>query len=224
MVYDLRYLPTWLSETLTEAHERDIQIVLCPNQANLTPAGMTFDFETSLAPHQPPALILTADDAHAVIHSDPAAVLHRQRAPEHPTQAARKAAAGIAWERILATRVRDLAAEHDTLRLLAERWLPSDARIDLDLILADDTKGITWILDAKNSQPKDDQLGKMRAQIRLLERAPETSGGRPIVGVIIHHKRQLDPPIQATEHHNILRCTLQRLPDLLLAKRLPGTP
>jgi hypothetical protein len=42
------------------------------------------------------------------------------------------------------------------------------------------------------------------------------------IGVIVHRKRQLDPPIQPTEHHNILRCTLQQLPDLLLAKRLPG--
>jgi hypothetical protein len=62
----------------------------------------------------------------------------------------------------------------------------------------------------------------MRDQIRLLERAPDLSGGRPVIGVIVHTKRQLDPPLQATEHHNILRCTLQRLPDLLLAKRLPG--
>lgn len=301
---DLRYLPAWLNETLTETNERDVQIVLCPNQADLTPAGVTFDFATSPLPDQIPALTLTADDAHAVIHSDPAAVLdrqalptrqhlltshhgatigrlldrlglkrlrpaaplsqltpqtiaamlhralaelqaelpdtvrasiqpederfaldtlHRQRSPENPTQAARRAAAGIAWERILTTRVRDLTAEHDTLRLLAERWLPPDARIDLDLILADDTKGVTWIIDAKNSNPKDDQLGKMRAQIRLLERAPETSGGQPVIGVIVHRKHQLDPPIQATEHHNILRCTLQYLPDLLLAKRLPGS-
>jgi hypothetical protein len=63
-----------------------------------------------------------------------------------------------------------------------------------------------------------------RDQIRLLQRSPKTSGERPVIGVIVHTKRQLDPPLQATEHHNILRCTLQRLPDLLLAKRLPGTP
>ncbi len=300
---DLRYLPTWLQETLQDTHDRDVQIVLCPNQGDLTPSTATFDFETSPASDQPPALTLTADDAHAVVHSDPAAALdrqalptrqhlfssheataigrlldrlglkrlrpaaplqqltpqsiaamlraalgelqaelpdtveasiqpedeqfaletlHRQRAPENPTQAARRAAAGIAWERILATRIRDLAADHDTLCVLAERWLPPNARIDLDLIVADDRKGITWIIDAKNSDPKDDQLGKMRAQIRLLEQAPETSGGQTVIGVIVHRKRQLDPPLQATEHHNILRCTLQRLPDLLLAKRLPG--
>lgn len=42
------------------------------------------------------------------------------------------------------------------------------------------------------------------------------------MGVIVHHKRQLATSPQPTEHHNVLRCTMQRLPDLLLAKRLPG--
>ena len=150
--------------------------------------------------------------------------LHRQRSPENPTSAARRAAAGIAWERVLAARLRSLVARYDTVHVLAERWLPPNARIDLDLIVADDTKGLAWIIDAKNSNPNDDQLAKMRDQIRLLKRSPKTSGERPIIGVIVHTKHQLDPPVQATEHHNILRCTLQRLPDLLLAKRLPDTP
>jgi hypothetical protein len=302
---DLRIIPTWLQEVIQDCSERDVQIVLCPSQADLIPTRATFEFTTTLVQaRDPQALTIIADDAQAVTHTDPAAflerrskptrqhayethhsgaiaglldhlglkrlrppaprykptaatigamlrqalgelqnelpntitatiqpederfaldTLHRQRAPENPTQAARKAAAGIAWERILTALAHHLISEHEQLRLLAERWLPPDARIDLDLILADDTKSITWILDAKNSQPKHDQLGKMRAQIRLLERAPQTSGGQPVIGVIVHRKRQLDPPIQATEHHNILRCTLQRLPDLLLAKRLPGS-
>ena len=62
-----------------------------------------------------------------------------------------------------------------------------------------------------------------RDQIRLLQRSPKTSGERPVIGVIVHRKDQLENPLQPTEHHNILRCTLQRLPDLLLAKRLPGS-
>jgi hypothetical protein len=148
--------------------------------------------------------------------------LHRQRTPENPTQAARRAAAGIAWERILATLIHHLTAGHDELQVLAERWLPPNARIDLDLMLADDRKGIVWIIDAKNANPTDDQLAKMLDQIRLLKQTPEITGGRPVIGVIVHRKRQLDTSPQATEHDNILRCTLQRLPDLLLAKRLPG--
>jgi hypothetical protein len=62
----------------------------------------------------------------------------------------------------------------------------------------------------------------MQAQIRLLQKAPDLTKGRPVTGVIVHRKRQLEHPIQPTEHHNILRATVQRLPDLLLAKRLPG--
>jgi hypothetical protein len=300
---DLRSVPAWLEESLQQAADRDIQIVLSPTQADFVPNNASFEFTTIAASDPPLALSVLADDAHAVMHSDPAAVLDRnatptrqhlysshhetaigrlldklglkrlrprapqkkltpqtvasmlsraldelqgelpdsikatiqpedeqfaldtldrQRTPENPTQAARKAAAGIAWERVLSTRLGDLTAEHDQLHVLAERWLPPNARIDLDLIVADDTKGIAWIIDAKNSKPTDDQLAKMRDQIRLLERASDLSGGRPVIGVIVHTKRQLDPPLQATEHHNILRCTLQRLPDLLLAKRLPG--
>jgi hypothetical protein len=62
----------------------------------------------------------------------------------------------------------------------------------------------------------------MQAQICLLQKEPEITKGRAITGAIIHRKHQLENPIQPTEHYNILRCTIQRLPDLLLAKRLPG--
>jgi hypothetical protein len=148
--------------------------------------------------------------------------LQRHAATDTPTAAARKAAAGIAWERIVTTRARDLAAEHDHLRLLGERWLPDGARIDLDLIVSDDAKGLTWIIDAKNSDPTTDQLAKMLVQIRILRSAPKLHGGRPIICVIVHRRAQLQTSPQPTEHHNILRCTLQGLPDLLLARRLPG--
>lgn len=306
---DLRIIPTWLQEIVQDTSERDIQIVLCPGQADLIPTRATFPFTTSPAPtNRAPgrrldALTILADEGHAVTHTDPAAFLERrskpirqhaygtqqgeaiaglldrlhlkrlrpraprqklttqtvgamlrqainelqtelpstikaniqpedeqfahetidrQRTPENPTAQARRAAAGIAWERILTTLAHHLATDHDELQVIAERWKPPEARIDLDLIIADDKKGAIWIIDAKNANPTNDQLNKMQAQIRLLQKAPELTDGRAVTGVIVHRKRQLDPPIQPTEHHNILRCTVQRLPDLLLAKRLPG--
>jgi hypothetical protein len=149
--------------------------------------------------------------------------LDRQRDPENPTSAARKTAAGIAWERILTALAQHLTTEHEQLQLIAERWQPAGVRLDLDLILADDKKGTVWIIDAKNSHPTNDQLHKMQAQIRLLRKEPKITDGRAVTGVIVHRKDQLENPLQPTEHHNILRCTLQRLPDLLLAKRLPGS-
>jgi hypothetical protein len=300
---DLRHLPAWLTETLHDTHERDVKIVLSPTQGELVPTRAPFPFTTSPAPRQPQALTLTADETHALVHSDPAAVLDRratptrqhlyttrhqaaiatlsdtlglgrlrpraprrpltphalatmlrqalaelqhelpktvkasiqpqdeqfaletidrQRTPENPTSAARKTAAGIAWERILTTLAHHLAAEHPQLHILAERWKPPGASIDLDLILADEQKHIAWIIDAKNSNPTNEQLRKMQAQLRLLRQAPELTGGRTVMGVIVHRKHQLDTSPQPTEHHDILRATPQRLPDLLLAKRLPG--
>ena len=148
--------------------------------------------------------------------------IDRQGSPKNPTRAARKAAAGIAWERVLATLADHVTANHEALEILAKRWLPPNAKIDLDLILADDKKGVVWVIDAKNADPTNDQLHKMQTQIRLLKQSPELTRGRPIIGVIVHHKRQVKDPLQPTEHRDILRATPQRLPDLLLAKRLPG--
>jgi hypothetical protein len=148
--------------------------------------------------------------------------IDRQRNPENPTSAARKTAAGIAWERVLTALAQHLTTEHEQLQLIAERWQPPGVRLDLDLIVADEQKGTVWIIDAKNSHPTNDQLHKMQSQIRLLQKEPRITDGRAITGMIVHRKHQLENPLQPTEHHNILRCTLQRLPDLLLAKRLPG--
>jgi hypothetical protein len=300
---DLRQLPAWLTETLHDTHERDVQIVLSPTKGELVPNRAPFPFTTTPAPHQPQALTLTADETHALVHSDPAAILDRyatptrqqlyatrhqaaiatlrdtlglrrlrpraprrpltpqalatmlrqalaelqhelpktvkasiqpqdeqfaletidrQRTPENPTSAARKTAAGIAWERILGALAHHLATQHPQLQILAERWKPPGARIDLDLILADEHKHIAWVIDAKNSNPTNEQLHKMQAQLRLLRQTPELTGGRTLMGVIVHRKHQLDTSPQPTEHHDILRATPQRLPDLLLAKRLPG--
>jgi hypothetical protein len=301
---DLKIIPTWLGEIIQDTSERDVQIVLCPAQADLIPTRATFEFTTTLVPGgDPQALTILADDSHAVTHTDPAAFLERrskptrqhaytthhsgaiaslldrlglkrlrppaprykptaqtvatmlrqainelqnelpntitasiqpaddqfaletidrQRNPENPTSAARKTAAGIAWERILTALAQHLTTEHEQLQLIAERWQPAGVRLDLDLILADDRKGTVWIIDAKNSHPTNDQLHKMQSQIRLLQKAPDLTDGRAVTGVIVHRKHQLENPLQPTEHHNILRCTLQRLPDLLLAKRLPG--
>ncbi len=56
----------------------------------------------------------------------------------HPPSS--NAAAGIAWERTLTTRIDHLGGEHDQLHVIAERWKPPGVRLDLDLILADDTR------------------------------------------------------------------------------------
>jgi hypothetical protein len=302
---DLRIVPAWMQETLTNASERDVEIVLCPHKPELAPRHMSCPFTTSPAPHAPQALTVLCDEKYAVLHTDPAASLgrraqpkhqdlhttnhegaigallrklgltrlrppaprrplapktianmltsalgrlqaelpktltaqiqpgderfaletiDRQRDPENPTTAARRAAAGIAWERTLSTLAYHLATEHEQLQVLAERYKPPHARIDLDLLIADEQNGIVWVIDAKNADPTNDQLSKMQAQLRLLKQAPDLTGGRPAIGVIVHRKGQLDPSPQPTEHHDILRSTLQRLPDLLLAKRLPGAP
>lgn len=303
---DLRYIPTWLQEIISDTHERDVQIVLCPGQPDLALTKAPFQFTTSPAPgrRQTQPLTVLADDAHAIAHSDPDAILDRrasptrqrlhtthndgaisavldrlrlkrlrpraprhkpspqtiatmlrhaladlqselpksvkasiqpederfaletidrQRNPENPSGAARKTAAGIAWERVLATLAHHLTTKHDQqLQVIAERYKPPNARIDLDLIIADAQKGIVWVIDAKNASPTNDQLHKMKAQLHLLKQAPDLTKGRPAIGVIVHRKHQLDTSPQPTEHHNILRATPQRLPDLLLAKRLPG--
>ncbi len=62
----------------------------------------------------------------------------------------------------------------------------------------------------------------MGAQLRLLQAAPSLHGERKLLGVIVHRRAQLDPSLQPTEHEDILRATVQRLPDLLLARHLPG--
>jgi len=287
---NLSYIPAWIEQAITEAAERDVEIVQT-EQGRQDQQG------------QPPLLTVMADDKRAMVHSDPEAVLDlradpkrqqlyttrddgaiaklldrlglkrlraprprtplapktiaamlkdalgrlqtelpktvtpkiepadetfaietigRQSKPESPTIAAKKAAAGIAWERAMSTLLHHLTDQHDELKVIAERWVPPDARIDLDLIVADERKGIAWVIDAKNAEPTNDQLHKMKTQIRLLKDAPEISGGRAIMGVIVHRKGQLQTSLQPTEHHNILRTTIQRLPDLLLAKRLPG--
>jgi hypothetical protein len=324
---DLRQIPTWLAETLQDAHERDVEIILRPGREDLIPTRATFPFETLPEPnearspgdpdqrfdgsrteqHNPThqhLLSVFADDEYALLHSDPAAVLdrranparqhlyttrdgsaigallnrlglprlrpraprhkltqeaigamlrnalaelrvelpktvaaeiqpedkqfalqtiERQRTPENPSRAARKTAAGIAWERILIALTHHLAAEHDHLQILAERWQsPANPRIDLDLIIADERKQIVWVIDAKNASPTNEHLHKLKAQLRLLCHTPGLTANRAVMGVIVHHRRHLNTSLQPTEDSHILRCTLQRLPDLLLAKRLPG--
>jgi len=300
---DLSHIPAWLSEILTDAADRDVQVVLCPTQAELVPKRADFSFMAGAAPNQTGALALLADETHAVLYSDPPACLDRPAKParqhlhatrdreaiawlreslalkplapsaprrpltqttiaamlrqalddlrselpagvdaaiqpederfaietlerhpgrEQPTQAARKAAAGIAWERVVMTRMRALAAEPNRLQIRAERLRPHGARIDLDLIVTDNTKNLTWIIDAKNADPNADQLAKMQTQLRLVRADPALHRKRRVIGVIVHRRAQLDPPIQPTEYQAIMRATLQALPGLLLAGRLPG--
>jgi hypothetical protein len=69
------------------------------------------------------------------------------------TSLARKTAAGIAWERAVIARIERLANVHDDVDLLAERWRPPQAALDLDVIVEDHRKHVIWIIDAKNSDP-----------------------------------------------------------------------
>lgn len=118
---------------------------------------------------------------------------------------------------------RSSGSRNDQLEILAKRWSPPGARLDLDLIVHDHHKQVVWVLDAKNADPSNRQLALMRAQIRLLKKHPDLTNACPtITGVIVHHRRRLATTPQPTEHKDILRATLQGLPDLLLAKRLPG--
>jgi hypothetical protein len=133
----------------------------------------------------------------------------------------RQTAAGIAWERAVGARVRRLAETHDELVLIAERWQPARVAMDLDLIVEDRRKGVIWVLDAKLARPDDEQVRGVRDQIRLLNRNPHLTHGCPTFGLIVHHRRQLQALRETTEHRHILRCTLQELANLLLARELP---
>jgi hypothetical protein len=108
---DLRHLPAWLTETLHDTHERDVQIVLSPTQGELVPTRAPFPFTTSPAPHQPQALTLTADETHALIHSDPAAVLDRRATPtrQHLHATRHQGAIGTLRDRLGLERLRPRA-------------------------------------------------------------------------------------------------------------------
>ena len=137
--------------------------------------------------------IQSADEQFAI------ETLDRHPPREQPTKAAWKAAAGIAWERILIERVAHLSTRHQQLTITAERWKPPNVPLDLDMIVHDSQKSVVWILDAKNADRSDDQLTKMRSQIRLLQRNPELTHGCPtIIGLIVHRRRQLDMTPQPT--------------------------
>jgi plasmid stabilization system protein ParE len=139
------------------------------------------------------------------------------------SRALRQTAAGIAWERAVSARVRRLVETHDELELVAERWRPARVAMDLDLIVEDRRKSVTWILDAKLASPDEDQVRRVRDQIRLLNRNPHLTRGCPtVIGLIVHHRRQLHGRGEHdTEYRHILRCTVQEVGDLLLARQLP---
>jgi hypothetical protein len=148
--------------------------------------------------------------------------LARGGARSNPLALAHKVVAGVAWERVVIARIAHLASLHEDLNIVAERWRPSGAHIDLDLVVDDHRKQVLWILDAKNSRPSDSQVEKMHAQIRLLRCAPDLTRGCPtILGVLVHRPRHLHPTPQGTADLHILRSTLQGVGDLLLAGHLP---
>jgi hypothetical protein len=138
------------------------------------------------------------------------------------SRAARQAAAGIAWERALIAHVRHLAATHDDVCVVAERFKPRRVSLDLDVVVVDQRKAVVWILDAKLSRPSEEQIGLMHHQIRLLGKAPDLTHGCPtILGAIVHHRRQLPAVVTGLAEARVLRCTLQQVGNLLLANDLP---
>jgi hypothetical protein len=301
---DLNELPAWLSEALSFLNAREVRVLLCPGAAELVPSRRALEFETAAVSHPLPGLTLIADDARAVMHSDPDACLERSSTPvrqglstsshqatiarlldrlglkalrarpaaaritpevvasmlqrdldqlraelprnvavriqpedeqfaldtidrkigrDGPTHAARKTTAGIAWERVLIAMLEDLAAHDEQVSILAVRWKAPRISLDLDVIVHDRRKGIVWIFDAKNAQRNPDQLDKAKKQIHLLSKASDLiPAGAAIRAAIVHRSSQLALSPEPTEHPEILRCTLQGMPELLLAKRLPG--
>lgn len=116
---DLRYIPTWLQEIINDTHDRDVEIVLCPGQADLTPARAPFQFTTSTAPrrrHQ--ALTILADDTHAITHSDPDAVLDRRANPtrQHLHASHNDGAISTLLDRLHLKRLRPRAPRHKPTR------------------------------------------------------------------------------------------------------------
>jgi hypothetical protein len=149
--------------------------------------------------------------------------IDRRIGRDGPTHSARKTTAGIAWERVLIERVSDLTASYQQLGIVAIRWKPPGINLDLDVIVHDHTKGLVWVLDAKNAKKDDSQLEKMIDQIYFLKKHSDMlAGASTIRGAIVHRNTQLTRSPEPTERPDILRCTLQGLPELLLAKRLPG--
>ena len=99
---------------------------------------------------------------------------------ENPTQAARKAAAGIAWERVLIERVAHLSAQHDELTIPAERWQPPGVKLDLDLIVHDRQKQAS----SGSSTPRTPNAATTSSQNAQPDHAaarsnPELTDGRP---------------------------------------------
>jgi hypothetical protein len=148
----------------------------------------------------------------------------RQPRVANISRAAHQAAAGIAWERALIAHVRHLTAAREDVCVVAERWKPRKVALDLDLVVVDQRKAVVWVLDAKLSRPTEEQIALMRHQIRLLRKAPDLTHGCPtILGVIVHHRRQLPAVVTGLAETLVLRCTLQQVGDLLLANGLPGS-
>ncbi len=91
------------------------------------------------------------------------------------------------------------------------------------MIVHDHARGLVWVLDAKNAKRTDGQLEKMIDQTYFLKKHSDMlAGASTIRGAIVHRPTQLSRSPEPTERPDILRCTLHGLPELLLAKRLPG--
>ena len=144
------------------------------------------------------------------------------RADEPPTKGMLTVTAGVAWERVLIATAASLAEAHDSLELLASRWIEPGSATDLDLIVRDRAKRIVWVLDAKNAAPSNQQQGAMLGQLRILSHSARipTEGWR-LMGVIVHRAGRLRRSPHQTEEPKVLRCNLDDLAPLLLAEALP---
>lgn len=133
-------------------------------------------------------------------------------------------AAGVAWERTVYTLIKHITETDPTHELYKLRWTPPKGNIDIDIVLRDREQKICWLIDAKHGRPKDSDIGLMRYQIKLARDHNLAPAGWHTNGLIVHPT----PPDQHTGgytqaiSHNIKRTTLAELPEILLAKRLPG--
>jgi hypothetical protein len=144
------------------------------------------------------------------------------RRGDSPTDGMLAVAAGIAWERVLIAATIDLCETHDQLEYLASRWSPPQGGIDLDLVLADHTKRLIWVIDAKNREPTSEQEGTMLHQLRVLaDHSHFIPDDWRAIGVIVHPSRHLRTSPRQSEQSSILRSNLHDLRRLLSLDTLP---
>lgn len=134
---------------------------------------------------------------------------------------ARQVAAGIAWERALIDHVAHVTRRSTELGITGVRWQPTGARFDLDLVVADHRKGVCWVLDAKLAKPDPAHVRNMPREITAAANTTAINDGCPsTIGLIVHHRRHLEVPVEATNDPRVHRCSLHTVTRLLLQHHL----